>query len=108
MDCKNAIIKSNYNVEEAINLLGEKAIQSAPKKSAESSKEGQVIFKIENDETGGKGIIFEIMCETDFAAKSNPFTEWSKMLNDSAFELHKVLFFNSSFFLSQKFNLFFF
>eukprot|EP01091_Cochliopodium_minus_P018000 TRINITY_DN7207_c0_g1_i1.p1 TRINITY_DN7207_c0_g1~~TRINITY_DN7207_c0_g1_i1.p1 ORF type:complete len:329 (-),score=113.48 TRINITY_DN7207_c0_g1_i1:107-1093(-) len=88
-DCREALVKTKNKVQDAINLLGEKAINAEIKKSASSSKEGQIILKTENDEKGGLGVIFEIMCETDFAAKSNPFVEWSKMINESGFELHK-------------------
>ena len=89
-DCKNALKTCNNSVEEAIKMLGEKAINSAPKKSAGSSKEGQIFFKVENGEKGGAGVLFEVMCETDFAAKSNAFVAWGQMLSDSGLILLKA------------------
>ena len=76
MDCKDALKESNGNVEKAVEILRKKGIAVAKKKSGRATKEGRVTSYIH---MGGKiGVLVEIGCETDFVAKTDDFTEFSK------------------------------
>jgi elongation factor Ts len=71
MDCKNALVQANGDMEEAIKLLREKGLASAAKKAGRIAAEGVVDSYIH---LGGKiGVLVEINCETDFVAKTDQF-----------------------------------
>ncbi len=69
MDCKNALIECDGNMDEAVKYLREKGIAKAAKKADRDAKEGVVTTVVE----GNDGIIFEINCETDFCSKGEKF-----------------------------------
>ena len=71
MDCKNALTEANGDVEKAIELLREKGLAAAVKKSGRIAAEGIVESYIH---MGGKiGVLLEVNCETDFVAKTPEF-----------------------------------
>src|SRR5690242_18577701 len=71
MDCKNALTQANGDMEEAIVLLRKKGLASAQKKAARVAAEGMIGHYIHQ---GGKlGVLVEVNCETDFAARNNDF-----------------------------------
>jgi len=71
MDCKNALVDANGDMEEAIKLLREKGLASAAKKAGRIAAEGVVDSYIH---LGGKiGVLVEVNCETDFVAKTDKF-----------------------------------
>ena len=71
LDCKKALVESDDNVEQAIDWLRTKGIAKAAKKSSRVATEGLVHSYIH---AGGKvGVMVEINCETDFAAKNDQF-----------------------------------
>lgn len=71
MDCKNALVEANGDMEEAIKLLREKGLASAAKKAGRIAAEGVVESYIH---MGGKiGVLVEVNCETDFVAKTDKF-----------------------------------
>jgi elongation factor Ts len=71
MDCKNALNESNGDMEQAIVWLRKKGLASAQKKAARIAAEGMIGYYIH---PGDKlGVLCEVNCETDFAAKSNEF-----------------------------------
>ena len=69
MDCKNALIECDGNMDEAVKYLREKGIAKAAKKADRDAKEGVVATVVE----GKDGIIYEINCETDFCSKGDKF-----------------------------------
>lgn len=69
MDCKNALVECDGNMDEAVKYLREKGIAKAAKKADREAKEGVVATVVE----GKDGIIFEINCETDFCSKGDKF-----------------------------------
>src|SRR5437762_3543504 len=72
MDCKKALSESNGDIDKAVEYLRKKGLSSAAKKAGRVASEGQVASYIH---MGGKiGVLVEINCETDFAAKSEEFT----------------------------------
>lgn len=76
MDCKNALIKAENNIEKAVEILREAGIAKAAKKASRIAAEGIVYSYIH---MGGKiGVLVEVNCETDFVAKSDPFIDLVK------------------------------
>ena len=71
MDCKNALVESKGDMEEAIVILRKKGLASAQKKATRIAAEGMIGHYIHQ---GGKlGVLVEVNCETDFAARSEDF-----------------------------------
>ena len=76
MDCKKALTETNGNFDKAIEYLREKGLAAASKKAGRIAAEGVVASYIH---MGGKiGVLVEINCETDFAAKSEAFIQLTK------------------------------
>jgi elongation factor Ts len=73
MDCKNALLETKGDMEQAIDYLRKKGLASAAKKAARVTAEGAVASYIH---AGGKiGVLVEINCETDFVARTDQFQE---------------------------------
>lgn len=73
MDCKNALVETNGDMEKAIDFLREKGMAKAAKKAGRIAAEGIVDSYIH---MGGKiGVLLEINCETDFVARGDQFRE---------------------------------
>ena len=73
MDCKNALVESEGDIEIAIDYLRKSGITKAEKKGSRETKEGVVYSYIH---AGGRlGVLIELNCETDFVAKTDGFTE---------------------------------
>lgn len=75
LDCKNALVETDGDVEKAIDLLREKGLASAAKKSGRIASEGLVEAYIH----GGRiGVLVEVNSETDFVAKTDEFKDFVK------------------------------
>src|SRR4051812_24623770 len=71
MDCKNALVEAKADMEQAIVILRKKGLASAQKKASRIAAEGMIGHYIHQ---GGKlGVLVEVNCETDFAARSDDF-----------------------------------
>jgi len=71
MDCKNALVESKGDMEQAVVVLRKKGLASAQKKATRIAAEGMIGHYIH---AGGKlGVLVEVNCETDFAARSEDF-----------------------------------
>jgi len=71
MDCKKALSESKGDFEKAVAWLHEKGAAAAAKRAGRVATEGSVGSYIH---AGGKlGVLVEINCETDFAAKGEKF-----------------------------------
>src|SRR5579875_3115617 len=71
MDCKRALTEANGDMERASELLREKGLASAAKKSGRVAAEGIVEAYIHG---GGRiGVLVEVNSETDFVAKNESF-----------------------------------
>jgi elongation factor Ts len=76
MDCKRALTDSDGNVEKAIDLLRERGVAMAAKKSDRIAAEGVVEQYIH---MGGKiGVLIEVNCETDFVASTEEFHAFAR------------------------------
>src|SRR5687768_16349524 len=76
MDCKSALNEAKGSFEEAITLLRKKGLAKAAKKAGRAASEGLVESYIH---AGGRlGVLVEVNCETDFAARSEDFRQLVK------------------------------
>ena len=71
MDCKKVLTETDGDMEKAIELLRERGIAKAAKKSGRVAAEGLVEAYISED--GKIGAIVEVNAETDFVAKNEEF-----------------------------------
>ncbi len=71
MDCKKALTEADGDKDKAIELLREKGLATAQKKSGRIAAEGIVKSYISED--GKVGVLIEVNSETDFVAKNDEF-----------------------------------
>ncbi len=72
MDCKKALTETNGDKDAAVELLREKGLATAAKKSGRIASEGIVKSYID----GGVGVVVEVNSETDFVAKNADFQDF--------------------------------
>jgi len=71
MDCKKALVQAEGNEDKAIEILREKGLANAGKKSDRIAAEGLVIAQVSDDRK--TGVLVEFNCETDFVAANEDF-----------------------------------
>ena len=76
MDCKKVLTETNGDMDKAIELLRERGIAKAAKKSDRIAAEGLVETYI--TENGKIGAVVEVNSETDFVAKNQEFVDFVK------------------------------
>ena len=82
MDCKNALVASDGDVEKAVVWLREKGLAAAAKRADRDAREGLVSSYLH---TGGRlGVLIEVNCETDFVARTD---EFQKLVRDLAIQV---------------------
>ncbi len=82
MDCKNALVETNGDMDKAVDYLREKGIAKAAKKAGRIAAEGIVDSYIH---MGGKvGVLLEVNCETDFVARGDQF---KSLVHDIALQI---------------------
>ncbi|WP_311443388.1 translation elongation factor Ts [Ezakiella coagulans] len=75
LDCRNALQETDGDLDKAVDLLREKGLSKAAKKSSRIAAEGLVEAYIH----GGRiGVLVEVNSETDFVAKTDEFKEFVK------------------------------
>ena len=79
MDCKKVLTETDGDMEKAAELLRERGIAKAAKKSGRVAAEGLVCSYVSEDKT--VGAIVEVNAETDFVAKNE---EFKAFVNDVA------------------------
>jgi elongation factor Ts len=78
IDCRNALQESNGDINKAVDILRKKGIAKAQKREGRITSEGQIQSYVH---MGGKiGVLVEVNCETDFSAKTEDFTNFTKNL----------------------------
>lgn len=76
MACKEALREAGGDIDKAIEILRKKGQTKALKHAGRTAREGLVASYVHH---GGKiGVLVEVNCETDFAAKSNDFKDLVK------------------------------
>ena len=79
MDCKKVLTETDGDMERAIELLRERGIAKAAKKSSRVAAEGLVAAYVSED--GKVGAVVEVNAETDFVGKND---EFKNFVNDVA------------------------
>ena len=86
MDCKNALVEMEGDLEKALDHLRQKGLADAANKAGRTATEGLVYAYIH---AGGKiGVLLEVNCETDFVALTPQFQEFVK---DVAMQVDRVM-----------------
>jgi elongation factor Ts len=71
MDCKQALVAANGDLNAAVDVLRKKGVATAAKKASRDAREGVIAQHIQ---PGARvGILVELNCETDFVAKNDSF-----------------------------------
>ena len=82
MDCKDALEKSDGDMEKAVLALREKGVASVAKRAGKDTNEGVIDTYLH---TGGRvGAIVELGCETDFVARTE---EFQKLAHEIAMQV---------------------
>ena len=84
MDCKNALVETDGDIDKAVEVLREKGLGKAAKKADRVAAQGLVATKVA--ESGDKAAIIEVNAETDFVAKNEDFVEFVQKLNELVLE----------------------
>lgn len=82
MDCKNALVEANGDMEQAIDLLRKKGQKIAAKRGDNEAREGLVFAQESAD--GSFGVLVALNCETDFVAKNDDFRNFVQSIVDIA------------------------
>jgi elongation factor Ts len=69
MDCKNALVEADGDLDKAVEILRKKGLSKAAKKSCRAATEGLVASLVKDN----RGALVEINSETDFVAKNDAF-----------------------------------
>ena len=78
MHCKNAIQDADGDINKAVEILRKRGIAKAQKREGRIASEGQIQSYVH---MGGKiGVLVQVNCETDFSAKTEDFTSFTKNL----------------------------
>ena len=73
MDCRNALLETEGDIEKALQILKERSLFQVQKKAKRSTTQGVIEAYIH---TGGNiGAMVEVNCETDFVARTDEFKE---------------------------------
>lgn len=78
MDSKKALVETNGDIEKAVEILREKGIVTAVKKSSRIAAEGLIGIYVSEDKK--KGAVVEVNAETDFVSKNESFKEFVETL----------------------------
>ena len=82
MDCKKALVEADGDIDAAIEILRKSSGMKAAKKAGRIAADGILGSKV----AGGKGVIVEVNCETDFAAKDESFQAFVETVTDKVFD----------------------
>lgn len=74
MDCKNALVETDGDIDKAVEYLKEKGLAKAAKKAGRIAAEGLVRIAIADDQKSAA--IVEVNSETDFVAKNEEFVSF--------------------------------
>ena len=88
MDCKNALVEADGDMQGAIDVLRKKGQRVAEKRADRDSSEGAAISKINADNTVGVAIV--LGCETDFVGKNEGFQTLASQFADIAINFNNM------------------
>ena len=71
MDCKNALVEAEGDLDKAVEILRVKGQKGVTKREGRSASNGAIVSLIAADNS--EGVLVELKCETDFVAKGDKF-----------------------------------
>lgn len=83
MDCKGALKEADGDLEKAMEILRKKRADVAARKSHRETKQGMIGSYLHVRDDGGVpsiGVLVEVNCETDFAARSDIFKNFVNLV----------------------------
>ncbi len=75
-DCRKALEETNGDYEKAVEWIRKNSLSKAEKKSDRLTEQGLIESYIH--QTGRVGVLVEILCETDFVARTDEFKNLTK------------------------------
>ncbi len=78
MECKKALQASGGDVEAAIEEMRKSGLAKAAKKADRTAAEGTIVLK----KDGGRAILVEVNCETDFVTKGEDFQNFANAVGE--------------------------
>jgi len=75
LDCRKALEEAGGDFQKAVDLLRERGLAKAAKRSDREASEG--VLELYNHGNGRVGVIVEVNCETDFVARSEAFRNFA-------------------------------
>ncbi|MCB1760116.1 MAG: elongation factor Ts [Gammaproteobacteria bacterium] len=76
MECKKALVETNGDIEAAIEMMRKSGQAKAAKKAGRTAADGIIAICFADD--GNSAAMVEVNCETDFVAKDDNFTSFTK------------------------------
>jgi len=73
MECRNALVEAEGDLEKAVDFLRKRGKEKAAKKADRATAEGVVVSYIHSNKR--IGAMIELLCETDFVAKNSEFQD---------------------------------
>ncbi|MBT3461174.1 MAG: elongation factor Ts [Gammaproteobacteria bacterium] len=86
MDCKKALVESDGDMDLAIDNLRKSSGMKAAKKASRTAADGLIRIRMD----GEQGLMVEVNCETDFAAKDENFINFADQVTAAMFEAQSV------------------
>ena len=86
MECKNALVDAQGDIEQAIDQLRKSSGLKAAKKAGRTAAEGMVVTRVSAD--GQSGLLLEVNSETDFVARDENFLGFVNAAADQALSEH--------------------
>jgi elongation factor Ts len=81
MDCKNALVEADGDLEKAVEALRLKGVKDAGKRAQRTAANGLVTARLDGTSAG---VLVELNCETDFVAKTDLFQQVASDIADAA------------------------
>ncbi|BAU57450.1 translation elongation factor Ts [Halorhodospira halochloris] len=84
MECKNALVEADGDIDAAAELMRKKGLAKADKKAGRVTAEGRIVAACAADRSSG--VLVEINSETDFVANGDEFREFAEAVAQRALE----------------------
>lgn len=87
MECKNALVETDGDIDAAIEHLRKSGLAQADKKAGRTAAEGKITLAVSGDNR--RAVMVEVNCETDFVAKDENFIAFCESVADNALALER-------------------
>ncbi|MDR0555248.1 MAG: translation elongation factor Ts [Treponema sp.] len=86
MECKNALVSTGGDFNQAEKLLKEKGLAAVEKRADRATNEGKIFVKVKDNGAQGTAVLVELASETDFVARNPEFIALGGTIADIALE----------------------